>query len=188
MAGGQLASRICTTRAICFPDSDRAQFTAALANRRLEPDEADLCDVLDRWVHTAGVLLELGGIDIQVGVVECINDARLGEPGEVGLCECGRWIDRDSRLDLVVVSMPRGVVALAKAFSVLVIAQRRDVQSVGRGEVETLAENHFGRVRHLDAPGVEGAQSPGEPFEADGQGLGHSASERLKQFGGVGCR
>ncbi|CAK9062450.1 unnamed protein product, partial [Durusdinium trenchii] len=83
-----------------------------------------------------------------VRVIERGDDRLVGQPLEIKHREWHRAGPRQrrfhSRLDLVVVAVPARIVALAEEPAILLIAERVDVQAVGRGEVEALAQDNGG--------------------------------------------
>ncbi len=105
--------------------------------------EADAGDVFDRRDHAALVLVEPVAIGVEELVVERLDQGRVHRVldrklGIEAIQRIGR--DADAGLDLVVVSVPAGVVALAKELGVLLIAECGCVQSMGGREVEALSD------------------------------------------------
>ena len=70
-----------------------------------------------------------------------------------------RYVDQHARsvrhaleghLELIIMPVPVGVVALAEALAVFLVAQRRRMEAMGRGELELLTETNHGLL-HLVA-------------------------------------
>lgn len=115
--------------------------------------EEDFGDVLHRGDDAGRA--EFLGVVVQVLVIESGKNDLVGDPLERAECEIGlRVAQRDGNawLESVVVPVPSRVVAVAEDGTIFLRRKFRDVEAVGRGEIELLADQDRGWVagRHLD--------------------------------------
>lgn len=178
--------------AIGFPDGDASEFGvgAGLADARGEEVEADHRDILDAG-RDALAGAELVGVDVEVFVVEAFDDGLVGDAFNVGRAEGGaavaRKSDGDAGLDLVVVPVAGGVVALAEERDVLLGAEGRDVEAVRGGEVELLADERDLGQMHAGLHGKEGRELEPEREPEAGQLSGQSLEGGGESIGWCGA-
>jgi hypothetical protein len=162
--------------AVGFPDGHGCEGCAGvgLGEGGGEEGEEDFGDVFDAGVEAAAGLVEFDGVFVEVGVVEFVQEDFGDEGLEVVELERGCGGEADGGFELVVVAVAFGVVALAEEVAVFGVAEGGDVEAVGGGEVEALAEDGGGGghgsghgVVLLLREGVGGGEVPAELGELD---------------------
>lgn len=120
---------------------------------------------------------KLRRIDVQVRVIKSVDQRSGTHFLQVGVREARKARGVESyphaRLDHVVVTVPRGVVALAEAGLVLGVGHRRVVQAVGRGKIEPLTMTTLPASRGGPSGGLKCGLGRGLGGGEWGKGGGH---------------
>lgn len=171
-----MSSRIGRAGTVGFPDGHGGEGGAGvgLGEGGGEERVEDFGDVFDAGVEAAAGLVEFDGVFVEVGVVEFVQEDFGDEGFEVVELERGCGGEADGGFELVVVAVAFGVVALAEEVAVFGVAEGGDVEAVGGGEVEALAEDGGGgghgsghRVFLFFGEAVGGGEVPAELRELD---------------------